>query len=110
MKKIASTEVSGPEAKGPVIINLLDSGRHELVLSDFWVAPGAPDVWVAISPETDGQPKADTINLVSYDYDEDVHRILLDEHIAIDEVKTVIIYCKKFNVHFGHGILKFESD
>ena len=29
--------------------------------------------------------------------------------MALDEIKTVIIYCKKFNVHFGHGILRFES-
>lgn len=110
MKRIASTKVSGPEAKGSAIINQLDNGKHELVLSDFWVAPGAPDVWVAISPETNGQPKASTIDLISYNYGNDIHQIILDEQIAIHEVKTVIIYCKKFNVHFGHGILKFESN
>ena len=109
MKKIAYTEVNGPEAKGLATLNQLVNGRHELVLSDFWVAPGAPDVWVAISAETDGQPKANTIDLAPYNYQENEHRILLDDTMALDEIKTVIIYCKKFNVHFGHGILRFES-
>ena len=110
MKRIAYAEVSGPEAKGSANINQLDDGRYELVLSDFWVAPGAPDVRVAISPETDGQPKASTIDLASYNYNEKKHQILLDETVALDKIKTVIIYCKKFNVHFGHGMFSFESN
>ncbi len=110
MKRIAYTEVTGPEAKGNASINQLDNGRYELTLSDFWVALGAPDVWVAISPEIDGIPGVNKIDLASYAYNDNEHRFLLEETIDLDEIKAVIIYCKKFNIHFGHGVLNFESN
>lgn len=105
MKVITSTEISGPEARGKAQVILTESGAYELQLSDFWVAPGAPDVRIVFSQHPTGQID-DTIRevgpLPSGNFD---LRLPLEEIDFLPQMKTLIVYCKKFFVHFGHGEL-----
>ncbi len=109
MNIIASTHIQGPEAKGSAKIVQLENNQYQLTLKDFWVAPGAPDVWIAVSPQTHGQPDSSTIDIAPYDYRKTNHELALPEKLSIKEITTIIIYCKKFNAHFGHGILTLEN-
>ena len=57
MEIIASAQISGPEAKGNAQIIQKEDGKYELQLSNFWVAPGAPDVRIVFSQNLDGQSR-----------------------------------------------------
>lgn len=106
MKVIARAAIDGPEARGNAEILHLEDGTFQLHLHDFWVAPGAPDVRVVLSPQLNGQPDDSMIEVAPYEYGSNEHSYSLPGGIALQEMKTIIIYCKQFTVHFGHGVLE----
>ncbi|MCB0388799.1 MAG: DM13 domain-containing protein [Winogradskyella sp.] len=106
MKVVATARVEGPEAKGDAKIVSLENGTHELQLTDFWVAPGAPDVKIVFSQDPNGVITNDTIRYIA-----DMPSGNFSKNFSIDhlddlaQIKTLIVYCKQFFAHFGHGIL-----
>ena len=50
MTEIAKAVIAGHEAKGNASIVQADDGSLKIKLTDFWIAPGAPDVRIVISP------------------------------------------------------------
>ncbi len=106
MTEIAKAVIAGHEAKGNASIVQADDGSLKIKLTDFWIAPGAPDVRIVISPRKDGQPddSATEISLVpdatsTLEYD-------IPSSVDIGKMKTVIVYCKQYFAHFGHGNLR----
>ncbi len=43
----------------------LDDGTHQLQLTNFWVAPGAPDVRIVFSKDAKGHIDNETIRFIS---------------------------------------------
>ncbi len=107
LKNIAFALIDGPEAKGKAQFSETEKGNLELQLIDFWVAPGAPDVWIVLSQNEEGKVDNTLIELAplpggNFEQTFSLSRVQID---LIAEMKTLLVYCKKFSVHFGHGVL-----
>ena len=106
MKTIAIARIEGPEATGDAKIVALDDGTYQLQLINFWVAPGAPDVRIVFSTDPDGHIDDGTIrfiaNMPAGNFEQNFPIDHLDD---FDEMKTLIVYCKQFLAHFGHGTI-----
>ena len=109
MKVIASAEISGPEARGKAQIIWKEEGQYELQLSQFWVAPGAPDVRVVLSQNANGQIDESMREVGPLPGGNFETSLPFDNIEYLLQMKTIIVYCKKFSVHFGHGELKFQN-
>ncbi|WP_103070181.1 DM13 domain-containing protein [Aquimarina sediminis] len=107
MKILAKAKIEGPEAIGDAKIVTHDNGTHELQLSNFWVAPGAPDVRIVFSKDPKGNLQEKSIRFIAMMPDGNFNKSFLIDHLDdFDEMKTLIVYCKQFFAHFGHGTLQ----
>jgi hypothetical protein len=94
-------EISGPEARAKAEIIVKDDSTY-LMLSNIWIAPGAPDVQVALSSNEEGKLD-DTLQHIAFlPYEQPTFKFDISG-LNLFKAKTVIIYCTKFQVHFGHG-------
>ena len=109
MRIIATTTIEGPEAKGNAAIIVLENTTYQLQLTNFWVAFGAPDVRIVLSEDPNGVISEHNIrfiaNLPSGNFNQNFPIEHLDD---LNEMKTIIVYCKQFCAHFGHGTIKWN--
>ena len=106
MKTIATVRIEGPEARGNARIVTLDHGLYELWLTDFWVAEGAPDARIVFSKDANGVVAEHNIRFIAKLPDGHFEHNFPISHLNdFDEMTTLIVYCKKFFVHFGHGTI-----
>ncbi|WP_128755257.1 DM13 domain-containing protein [Aquimarina sediminis] len=111
MKIIATATIQGPEAKGNAQIVELEDKSYQLQLIDFWVATGAPDVRIVFGKDPDGKIAEDNIRFISSLPDGVFTENFTIDHINdLVEMKTLIVYCKKFFAHFGHGKIILSSN
>ncbi len=102
MTVIASGTLDGHEARGRITIVEVD-GKIQVRLQELWIAPGAPDVRLYVSPRSDGHVDDEATDLGQIpDTDSDVTRILPD-HIDPSTIGSVIIHCTVYSVLFGYG-------
>ncbi len=84
----------------------LDDGTHQLQLTNFWVAPGAPDVRIVFSKDAKGHIDNETIRFISELPAGNFEQSFTIGHLNdLTEMKTLIVYCKQFFAHFGHGTI-----
>ncbi len=108
MNVIASTIINGPEAKGIAEITD-DNGKRALHFSQgFWVAPGAPDVTIAFSSNPAGQLDNALTNIGLFEYSKPSKTFPLPDELDVEANSTVIVYCRQYSAHFGHGTLSFN--
>ncbi|MGI9544694.1 MAG: DM13 domain-containing protein [Cyclobacteriaceae bacterium] len=107
MRVIAKANIDGPEARGQAEIIELDSDQLELRLSNFWVAPGAPDVHIVLSQNPQGKIDDTAIDIAPYTYGNTEQTYPVPKGITLQHLKTIIVYCKKYTVHFGYGNIEF---
>lgn len=106
MNSITTAYIDGPEAKGNVTIIQLNTQEYEIQLTNFWVAVGAPDVRIVFSESPDGIISRETMTFIAElpnGHFSKSFRIPLINNF--ENMKTLIVYCEKFFVHFGHGSL-----
>jgi hypothetical protein len=100
MKKI---KIDGPEAKG--YAELVVRGDNTFLdLTDLWVAPGAPDVQIAFGSNINGELDDSLQHISALKYGSTEFSFDVSQKNLL-KAKTVIIYCKQFNAHFGHGVI-----
>lgn len=105
-KVIATGTIRGPEAGGEAaLIRTVDGDL--LQLSDYWIAEGAPDVRVYLSPDKAGS--------VIIEGALDFGRITclsgqvsyaIPQNYPTMDVKTVVVHCTRFHVTFGVAVLE----
>lgn len=106
MKTLAKATIEGPEAKGDAKIVQNQDGSFELQLIDFWVAQGAPDVRIVFSKDPNGKISEDTIREITLLPDGNFSQNFPIDYLDdFDAMKTLVVYCKQFFAHFGHGTL-----
>ncbi|MEZ4795532.1 MAG: DM13 domain-containing protein [Flavobacteriaceae bacterium] len=107
MKTIATARIQGPEAIGDAKIVQLDNGNYQLQLVNFWVAPGAPDVQIVFSEDANGVIAEHNIRFIAKLPSGNFSQHFPIDHLEdLDKMKTLLVYCKQFFVHFGHGSLQ----
>ena len=102
MSVIATGTIEGEEARGDIAIATVED-RTQVQLRNFWVAPGAPDVRLYVSPRTDGQFDDTATDLGKIpDHEPEIDRDIPD-HIDPGTINSVIIHCTQYSVLFGSG-------
>ncbi|KAA2217392.1 DM13 domain-containing protein [Maribacter flavus] len=110
MKIVAKSRIEGPEAFGDAAIITDDDGSHVLQLTNFWVAQGAPDVRIVFSKDPIGVVAEHNIRFIAELPDGHFEGDFPIDHLNdFDEMKTLIVYCKKFFAHFGHGTIEKKN-
>ncbi len=100
-------EISGPEARGRVAIEVRDGGRAlTLGLGELWIAPGAPDVRLYLTPRADGEVDASAIELASLSSPIETIAVELVDALPFDPMRAVSVFCRRFSVLFGTGLLR----
>ena len=103
MKTLAQGTIEGPEANGAA--SLVHMGDEiKLVLKDYWIAPGAPDVRVYLSPHTSGSVES-AVDLGPIHQHEGSIEFLVSQDTFLESIKSVVIFCKVYSVTFGIGLL-----
>ena len=98
---VAKGTIRGPEAGGAVVVEVSGS-KAVLRLEDFWIAEGAPDVRVYLTPDSGGNVGVTgvvefgkvTAPSGSLAYD-------IPDVTPIRSMRAVVVYCKAFGVTFG---------
>lgn len=99
--------IDRPEARGKAII-FLKEDIYYLELEDFWVAHGAPDVRIVLSQNLSGKIDQTIQEISPLPSGNFTHEFKFPESIKNMELsKTLIVYCKQFFAHFGHGLIEF---
>ena len=107
MRVLATGVVYGPEARGTVQVVEYNDGQRNVELTDMWVAPGAPDVRLYISPYPDGRIDDTATDLGSVPDDTQKLQRPLPAATGF-EMRSVVVYCRVYSVHFGHGTLEWR--
>lgn len=105
LKILATGTISGHEARGRILLVRAADGTLKIEIQDLWVSPGAPDVRLYLSARADGQMDHSAIDLGHVPPQQALLSRPVPRDIVINDIKSVIIFCKMFAVHFGSGAL-----
>ena len=97
--------INGPEARGQAAVTIEDDGTAILTLTELWVAPGAPDVRLYVTPRGDAAIDDAAIDLGPIQDGATVHEVPIPDQIEASGLAAVVVYCKVFSVHFGSASL-----
>jgi hypothetical protein len=109
VKLLASGTIAGPEARGSVRVLRAADGARTLEVADLWVAPGAPDVRIYITPHRDGAVDESTIELGKVADDQAHQSWVLPTDIPPTTATSVVVYCRVYSVYFGHAKLDWSA-
>lgn len=104
-KIIANGVIHGHEAGGEV--ELVTSSQGQFVqLRDYWIADGAPDVRIYLSPDETGDVNVDGVielgKVVSFSGNAS-YKIPKDR--LAEQLRSLVVYCKVYSVTFGVAVL-----
>jgi hypothetical protein len=102
---LAVAAIDGPEARGRAELVQAADGTVTVEIAEFWVAPGAPDVRLFISPNPNGTVDAKAIDLGPVPAQQATLSYRLPTSANPTELASIIVYCKVYSVLFGHGSL-----
>ena len=105
MNVLAVAAIDGPEARGRVELVKAADGTVTVEIADFWVAPGAPDVRLFVSPNPSGTVDETAIDLGPVPEQQANLSYQLPTNANPNELESIIVYCKVYSVLFGHGTL-----
>ena len=103
---IARGIIRGHEASGEVVLENSSEGEV-LHLKNYWIAGGAPDVRIYLSPDERGKVKVEgaiDFGRVSA-FSGDVSYAIPKDRPA-RQMRTVVVYCKVYSVTFGVAVLE----
>ena len=105
MQIVSQGTISGPEARGRVVLTTDDHGVTTVGLSELWVAPGAPDVRLFVTSRREVVVDEDAVDLGHIPDGVASHETRLPDGIEPATLSTVIVYCKVYSVLFGSASL-----
>ena len=109
MTTLATGTISGHEARGAVELVRADDGTVTVEIEDLWVAPGAPDVRLYLSPRADGHMAETAVDLGRVpDHETGLSRRVPAE-LDPDRIRSIIVFCTAFSVYFGTADLRPPS-
>ena len=107
---IASGTISGPEARGDVTVTRNGEGVVTVLISNVWIAPGAPDVRIYLSSDPEGDFRSGTMTELgkvieltgelSYD---------LPADLEPSDMRSSVVYCSVYSVPFGVAALEYTG-
>lgn len=104
---IARGVIQGPEAKGEVVLEATPEG-YILHLSNYWIAEGAPDVHIYLSPDEAGNVEMEGVidfgRIESFSGD---ITYPIPTGAVARSMRSVVVYCKVYSVMFGVAALEF---
>jgi hypothetical protein len=103
MTVLATATIAGPEARGQAQLIQGDDGTATLEINQLWVAPGAPDVRLYVTPDRAGNVDQTATDLGPVPDQQPTLSRRLPNHLDPAEMVSVIVYCKVYSVRFGHG-------
>lgn len=109
MTVLATASISGHEARGQVQLRRAANGAVTVEVDQFWVAPGAPDVRLYVSPDPDGVVDQRAIDLGPVPQRQPTLSWPLPADVDPATLGSIIVYCKVYSVLFGHGTLTLQS-
>ena len=101
MRTLKTGTITGHEARGRVSLIASDDRTITVELTDLWVAPGAPDVRLYVSTHLDLQAVDSAIDLGPLPDGRSQYSVPLPKNVDPDEVRSLIVYCTVYSVHFG---------
>lgn len=105
MTVLATAAIAGPEARGHAELVKAADGTVTLEIADFWVAPGAPDVRLFVSPNPNGTVEETAIDLGPVPEHQTNLSYEFPTNANLNELASIIVYCKVYSVLFGHGTI-----
>lgn len=107
---IATAKIDGPEARGRARFWRGSEGALLLTLEDYWVAP-APDPRLYLTRRDDDVLELDTaIHLGLVPTDTNHHQCTLPASTDLASVRSILVYCLKYDVFFGSGRVQRPSE
>lgn len=105
MTLLATATIDGHEARGRAQLLQADDGTVTVDLADLWVAPGAPDVRLYVSPDRSGNVDRAATDLGPVPFGEAALSVPLPAEVDPASLASIIVYCKVYSVLFGYGTL-----
>ncbi len=105
MTVLAGAVIDGPEARGHAELVQDADGTVTVEIAEFWVAPGAPDVRLFVSPNPTGTVDETAIDLGHVPDLQANLSFQLPTNANANELASIIVYCKVYSVLFGYGTL-----
>ena len=104
---VARGSIHGHEAGGTVVLETSDGGSR-LRLEDYWIAQGAPDVRIYLTPSATGDVGAEgTLELGRVSaFSGSKLAYAIPAQTFLEHAAAVVIYCKAFSVTFGVALLE----
>jgi hypothetical protein len=102
---LAVAAIDGPEARGQADLVQGADGTVTVEITEFWVAPGAPDVQLFVSPNPTGTVDETAIDLGPVPHHQATLSYQLPTNANTNELASIIVYCKVYSVLFGYGTL-----
>lgn len=103
---IARGVIRGHEAGGEVVLENTSQGGV-LHLKNYWIAPGAPDVRVYLSPDASGEVEVEgAVDFGRVQAFSGEVSYPIPEGVAAAQMRAVVVYCKVYSVTFGVAILE----
>lgn len=106
MKTLKSGEIEGHEARGQAALVEGQDGRLRVELRDLWIANGAPDVRLFVTNRKDERVDDTATDLGKVPDGRDTLDFDVPVGVTADQINTVMVYCKIYNVLFGAGLLR----
>lgn len=110
MRELASGAIAGSEARGHVRVVAAPDGTRTVEVTDFWVAPGAPDVRLYASARGDGVVDETSTELGTVADGEATQSWSLPVHLSGTSTMSVTVYCGVYSVYFGHAELRWSAE
>lgn len=104
MTTLATGTIKGHEARGDVTISQ-DGDVVTMNVENLWIAPGAPDTRVYISPREDGEVDGKAIELQRPADGTTSWTTTLPATVEVAKMNSIIVYCKIYSVYFGTATL-----
>lgn len=107
---IATGVITGPEARGAVTI----MSRHEdgvaAHIADVWIASGAPDVRIYLSPDRGGDvTAAATVELGKTSALSGDLEFAVPSAVDVASMGSLVVHCKVYSVTFGVAPLEHRA-
>ena len=103
---VAKGTIQGHEAGGEVVIERSPEG-YVLHLKDYWIAQGAPDVHIYLSPDKGGDAEVEG----AHDFGKTMQfsgelSYPIPKDYEVSQIRSVVVYCKVYSVTFGVAVLE----
>ncbi|WP_029252843.1 DM13 domain-containing protein [Paraoerskovia marina] len=99
----ATATITGHEARGRAVLEREADGSAVVRLTDFWVAPGAPDVRLYVTAREDGRVDRSAVQLGRVPDRTPELSFPVPDGVDVADLRHVVVHCTVYSVYFGAG-------